>query len=392
MTNQTLKICSVVGARPNFIKIAPFCHALETLNNDVGRKGSIHHILVHTGQHYDDRMSQAFFDELNIPHADINLGIGSGSHAEQVGKTMIEFEKVIREIRPDWIVVVGDVNATCACSIVAKKEQVRLAHIEAGLRSFDMEMPEEINRLVTDRLSDLLFATDRIAVRHLLNEGVPQSRIFMVGNIMIDTLEKNRSIIEKMELSEIIRSNAINRTSGFRTNDLDGNYALVTLHRPPNVDNNEKLSEIISFVCDELSREMPVIWPIHPRTRKQLDAMNLWERLSRYPNVAWLNPLGYHSILKANMSARVVLTDSGGMQEECCVLGTPCLTLRPNTERPVTLIEHGGVSKLVGNDVTQIRHGFRELSDMPRKPSRPEFWDGHTAERIAGHLIEYSSR
>ena len=381
-----MNICSVVGARPNFIKISAFCRALRAYNEAAPAGGAIGHWLVHTGQHYDDRMSQAFFHELGIPPADVNLGIGSGSHAEQVGKTMIAFEKVVREKRPDWIVVVGDVNATCACSIVAKKEHVQLAHIEAGLRSFDMEMPEEINRLVTDRLSDLLFVPDRISEGNLLREGVPAGKIRFVGNIMIDTLLEQLPAAGRRNVDDIVAANGI--ADGISRAPRGGKegFALVTLHRPSNVDDPAGLRRIVDFICGELAPDRPVLWPIHPRTKIQLEIHGLWRQVAECGRVFLLRPLGYHDLLKLNMEAWLVLTDSGGLQEECCVLGTPCLTLRPNTERPVTLMEHGGVSLLVGNEAGRMREGYRKLAAMARTPMQPELWDGHAAERIVRHM------
>lgn len=382
-----MKLCTVVGARPNFIKIAPFCAAVAQ-HNLRASSPNIQNVLVHTGQHYDDQMSRAFFEALAIPQADINLGVGSGSHAEQVGKTMMAFEKTVREIKPDWVVVVGDVNATCACSLVAKKERVKLAHIEAGLRSFDMDMPEEINRLVTDRLADLLFVPDRMATENLVREGVPQDKVRFVGNIMIDTLERNRAKAERLDIENIVVQNRL-AGSGAKTGHLkSGTFALVTLHRPSNVDAAETLGGIAKFLVQEVAADMPVLWPIHPRTKKQLESFGLWATVAGCANVFLLHPLGYHELLKANMDARVTLTDSGGLQEECCVLGTPCLTLRQNTERPVTLVEHGGVSLLVGNGVAEIRAGYRKAREWKRTPARPELWDGHTADRIVRHLAE----
>lgn len=384
-----MKICSVVGARPNFIKIAPFCRALRQHNAAAAPGAAVEHRLVHTGQHYDDRMSKAFFEELDIPEADVNLGVGSGTHAEQVGRTMMAFETVVRAEKPDWIVVVGDVNATCACSIVAKKEHVRLAHVEAGLRSFDLDMPEEINRLVTDRLSDLLLVPDPISVDNLRSEGVAPERIRLVGNIMIDTLEKQRAAAEKLALDAIVAENAL--VDGPRP-ALDGGFALVTLHRPSNVDQPEHLRRIVAFICGEVARDMPVLWPIHPRTRVQLETLGLWGQIAAGGRVALLRPLGYRELLKANLEARLAVTDSGGLQEECCVLGTPCLTLRANTERPVTLVEHGGVSLLAGNDPQRMRDGYRRLVRLPRTPQRPALWDGHAAERMVQHLLAWPAQ
>ncbi len=386
-----MKIISVVGARPNFMKIAPFIRAIEEYNR--ANNAVIEHVLVHTGQHYDDRMSKAFFDALDIPAADINLDIGSGSHAEQVGHTMIAFEKVLQAEKPDWVVVVGDVNATCACSITAKKEHVHLAHIEAGLRSRDMAMPEEINRLVTDRLSDLLLTPDLLSGENLRREGVPEERIRFVGNVMIDTLEAQRQKAETISSADIVRENLhpdqINRQS---PSELSlSTYGLMTMHRPSNVDSLDVLGPLIDFLCDEVCPAMPLLWPIHPRAESNLKKFDLWDKVTNTPNMILLTPLGYHEMLKLNMAARVMLTDSGGLQEECCVLGTPCLTLRWNTERPVTLKEHGGASVLVGNDVERIREAWHDALNEVRQPVRPEFWDGHTATRIVRAIVEFEN-
>jgi UDP-N-acetylglucosamine 2-epimerase (non-hydrolysing) len=385
-----MKVISVVGARPNFMKIAPFIRAIEDHNVLGGER--IEHVLVHTGQHYDDNMSRAFFKALDIPEADINLGVGSGSHAEQVGKTMMEFEKVVRAENPDWVVVVGDVNATCACSITAKKEHVRCAHIEAGLRSRDMTMPEEINRLVTDRLSDLLLTPDRLSDANLRQEGVPEERIRFVGNIMIDTLEAQRSKAEKLDSCAVVVDALLpgHETLGAVQEESlrSGNVAVMTMHRPSNVDDPEILSGIMDFLMDEVARDMVLVWPVHPRTMKQMQRFGLWDKVLAHPNFLLLHPLGYHDLLRLNMTARIMLTDSGGLQEECCVLGTPCLTLRWNTERPVTLREHGGASVLVGNNVEKIRSEYRATLAMDRRPVRPELWDGNTAERIVKALVE----
>ncbi len=384
-----MKIISVVGARPNFMKIAPFCYAIERFNAADGNSW-IEHLLVHTGQHYDERMSKTFFDALNIPRPDIDLEIGSGSHAEQVGHTMIAFEKVLQEHRPDWVVVVGDVNATCACSITAKKEGIKVAHIEAGLRSFDLNMPEEINRMVTDRLSDLLLTPDRLSNENLRKEGVPKERIAFVGNIMIDTLEAHREAASKLEIDTIIKTNALDPTiSAFQHFSVSA-FSLMTMHRPSNVDRHEVLEPIIDFLLDEVCTNMPLIWPIHPRAQKQLQTFGLWEKAMQTPNLFLLHALGYHEMLRLNMDAAIMLTDSGGLQEECCVLGTPCLTLRWNTERPVTLREHGGASVLVGNNVERLRTEFHATLHSERKPQRPELWDGHTAERIVKAIVQYA--
>jgi UDP-N-acetylglucosamine 2-epimerase (non-hydrolysing) len=387
-----MKIISVVGARPNFMKIAPFIRAIQTHNRNGGEW--MDHVLVHTGQHYDDKMSKAFFEALDIPEADINLGIGSGSHAEQVGRTMIAFEKVVQQEKPDWVVVVGDVNATCACSITAKKEYIKCAHIEAGLRSRDMTMPEEINRLVTDRLADLLLTPDRLSDENLRQEGVPEERIHFVGNIMIDTLEAQRGKAGKLDPVRVVQQGLLDgqpeRTAAQKRAIEDGQMALMTMHRPSNVDDRKILADIVDFLIQEVAEDMPLVWPVHPRTMKQMQQFGLWEKALACGNFLLMHPLGYHELLRLNMAARIMLTDSGGLQEECCVLGTPCLTLRWNTERPVTLREHGGASVLVGNNVAEIRKAYRETLAMRRKPTRPELWDGKTAGRIVKVLAGWN--
>jgi len=381
-----MKIISLVGARPNFMKIAPFIRAIETYNLKYG-KPVINHMLVHTGQHYDDRMSRTFFEELRIPDADINLGVGSGSHAEQVGNTMIAFEKVLQQEKPDWVVVVGDVNATLAGSVTAKKENILCAHIEAGLRSGDLTMPEEINRLVTDRLSDLLLTPDKISGDNLLKEGADEKRIKFVGNIMIDTLESNRHRAQDISIKEIINQNRI--FDGPFEAIKDDNYAVVTLHRPSNVDIPEVINPIINFLSEVVSIDLPVIWPIHPRARKQIESFGLWDKIACNKRLILLQPVGYLEMLRLNMGARVLLTDSGGLQEECTVIGTPCITLRWNTERPITLREHGGASVLVGNNVERIRQEYLRSLKQPRNPVYPELWDGKTAIRCIEAIMNY---
>lgn len=382
-----MKIVSVVGARPNFMKVAPFCRALKAYPD-------VQHILVHTGQHYDVRMSEQFFNELDIPNPDINLEIGSGTHAEQVGRTMIAFEKVLKVEKPDWVVVLGDVNATCACSITAKKEHIKCAHIEAGLRSRDMDMPEEINRLVTDRLSDLLLTPDRLSNANLKAEGVPDEKIKFVGNIMIDTLEREREKAAALDINEIISENLIDEELAAKNAKVaksvlkDRGYVAMTMHRPSNVDQRETLVPAMRFFLDEVSKEYPIVWAIHPRAQKMLKEFGLWEEVVANENMILVKPLGYHAMLRLNMGARLFMTDSGGLQEECCVLGTPCLTMRWNTERPITLMENGGASILVGNAVAKILEAYRSQIDAPRRPMRPELWDGHTAERIAECIVK----
>ena len=362
------------------MKVAPLCRALKSYP-------AVKHMLVHTGQHYDVRMSEQFFNELDIPSPDVNLEIGSGTHAEQVGRTMIAFEKVLHEEHPDWVVLFGDVNATCACSITAKKEHVMCAHVEAGLRSRDMDMPEEINRLVTDRLCDLLFTPDRISDANLRSEGVPEEKIKFVGNVMIDTLERERSKAAALDIGEIVAANLMQGAISAPSLS-DGSYVALTMHRPSNVDGEDVFRPAVRFMLDEVASEVPLVWAVHPRTRRRLEEFRLWGEIASHPNLVLVNPLGYHAMLRLNMGARLMLTDSGGLQEECCVLGTPCLTLRWNTERPVTLMENGGASILVGNAVDKMRAAYHEQMAAPRRAMRPELWDGHAAERIAKVLAE----
>jgi len=366
-----LKIINVVGARPNFMKMAPL---IEAMNRYPER---IVHLLVHTGQHYDRRMSQAFFDDLGMPVPDIDLGIGSGSHAEQTGKIMIAFEKVCEERQPDLVVVVGDVNSTMACTITAKKLGIKVAHVEAGLRSRDMTMPEEINRLCTDVLCDYLFTTDRLADRNLEREGVLPERIFFVGNVMIDTLLKHRALSARLGLLE---------QYGLQP----GSYATLTLHRPSNVDDPAILQGILEALT-EIARELPIVFPIHPRTRKMAEQFGLSRYFTSGPQVKgiWVTePLGYLEFLHLNMHAKLVLTDSGGLQEETTVLGIPCITLRHNTERPITC--EVGTNILVGNDPAAIFAAARSVLAGQAVSGRvPELWDGRAAERIVAVLLNH---
>jgi UDP-N-acetylglucosamine 2-epimerase (non-hydrolysing) len=383
-----MKIISVVGARPNFMKVAPFIHVINDYNQSHRMK--IEHILVHTGQHYDDRMSKAFFTALNIPDADINLGVGSGSHAEQVGHTMIAFEKVLLNEKPDWVVVVGDVNATLACSVTAKKLHIKVCHIEAGLRSGDENMPEEINRLVTDRISDLLLTPDTLSSENLIREGIDEDKIQFVGNIMIDTLEKNRETANNKNIYKIVEKNLIEGQSfKFSPFSFEKKFVLMTLHRPSNVDDREILLPLIKFLLEEVSEGKRVFWPIHPRTQKQLKAFNIWEEVIKNKQLFMLHPIGYHEMLKLNMEAKIMLTDSGGLQEECTILGTPCLTLRNNTERPITLKQNGGVSVLVGSKIDDIRNNYNKLIKVEHSPVYPPLWDGKTASRCLKSILNY---
>lgn len=359
-----LKICNVVGARPNFMKIAPIVEAMSRYPEHFDQ------LLVHTGQHYDERMSRTFFHELGIPKPDLDLEVGSGTHAEQTGRVMIAFESVCQRERPDLVVVVGDVNSTLACTLTAKKLGIRVAHVEAGLRSRDMSMPEEINRLCTDVLCDYLFTTDRLAGENLRVEGISEDRIHFVGNVMIDTLLKHRALAEQRTLTT---------DWGLRPRG----YATLTLHRPSNVDDPQVLREVLDALA-EIARELPVIFPIHPRTRKTADQFGCADYFVEGLPVRglWLTePLGYLDFLHLNLNARLVLTDSGGLQEETTVLGVPCITLRHNTERPITCTE--GTNQLVGNRKAAILTAYRRIMNGNIGPGRiPEKWDGRAAERI----------
>jgi len=382
-----LKILSVVGARPNFIKIAPFLQEIKAYNKVEGN--IVQHLLVHTGQHYDDRMSEAFFQELNIPKADINLGIGSGTHAEQVGNTMIAFEKVLYKEKPDWVVLVGDVNATLACSVTSKKLCIKCCHIEAGLRSGDMTMPEEINRLVTDRLSDLLLAPDKFSVKNLKMEGVDKKKIVFVGNIMIDTLEQNKPRALLINYEDILINALDEQVEKVNYFSKLENYGLITIHRPNNVDNKRIFESITDWIINEASTNMPFIWSMHPRTIKQASQFKILRKLIECGELLLLHPIGYLEMLNLNMKSSLMITDSGGLQEECCVLGTPFLTLRWNTERPITLVDNGGTGYLVGNDIDNIRANYNNIMNEKRNPIRPELWDGRASGRILNAILSY---
>jgi UDP-N-acetylglucosamine 2-epimerase (non-hydrolysing) len=331
--------------------------------------------IVHTGQHYDANMSEVFFRELGMPAPDRHLDVGSGSHAEQTAKIMMAFEKVLLADRPDLVVVVGDVNSTLACSLTAKKLGIRVAHVEAGLRSFDTGMPEEINRKLTDAISDLLFVTENSGMRNLRAEGVPAERIFLVGNVMIDTLLRNSARIDRrdFEPSEPIR---LFREGG-------GRYAVLTLHRPSNVDNRETLAPIWGAIS-EVAQQVPVLFPVHPRTRGKIAAFGL-----NGARVTMIDPVGYLDMLYAVKGAALVLTDSGGLQEETTALGVPCVTIRENTERPVTV--DVGTNYLAGTRPEAILEAAKNiLSGRGKKGSVPPLWDGKAAERISEILLKHS--
>ena len=381
-----MKIISIVGTRPNLMKVSPFINIIKSHNNNSSKK--IKHILIHTGQHYDDNMSKIFFKELNIPHPDINLNIGSGTHAEQVGNTMIAVEKILVKEQPDWVVVFGDVNATLASSIAAKKLNINVCHIEAGLRSNDETMPEEINRILTDRISNLLLTPDMLSYNNLINEGIIPKNIQFVGNIMIDTLQFNIDKANKISCNEVVQNNMI---KGQKSINCDDDFGILTLHRPSNVDDKNTLTALIRLFIDDISQKIPLICPLHPRTQKKLKEFNLWDQLIESNKIIILNPLNYQSLLKFNIESSIMFTDSGGLQEECSILGTPCLTLRDNTERPITLIENGGTSIIVGNNIKKIKKKYNKIIKINFLPSKPKFWDGKTAKRCLNAIINYKN-
>ena len=355
----------IAGARPNFMKIAPIIHAIQEFQN----KGeAIEFRLIHTGQHYDKNMSDSFFEQLNIPHPNINLGAGGGSQAEQTAAIMVGYEKVLLDFKPDLCLVVGDVTSTMACSISAQKLNVKVAHVEAGIRSGDWTMPEEINRMVTDSITNYFFTTTSIASRNLLNSGVEKERIFWVGNTMIDTLLKNRARFIQPQIWNQI---------GLEKN----NYIVMTLHRPANVDEEFKLKELICEIIEH-SRELPLVFPVHPRTAKILTGLGISN-----DKLHLIEPLSYLEFNYLVENAKVVITDSGGITEETTVMGIPCMTLRDNTERPETVSI--GTNELVGTNPKAIAPALKILFEGNWKKGQiPELWDGRTSERIVGHLCE----
>lgn len=368
-------VLCVVGARPNFMKIAPIMRAL-------GGQGRVDARLVHTGQHYDYAMNEAFFRQLDIPAPDVSLEVGSGTHAQQTAQVMQRFEPVLDDGRADCVLVVGDVNSTIACALVAAKKGVCVVHVEAGLRSRDRTMPEEINRILTDQLSDRLYVTEREGVDNLLAEGIARDKVVFAGNVMIDTLQHNlgRAVPAVETITQACA--ATNRSAAAFLETPDG-YAALTLHRPSNVDDPAVLADLLGTL-GQLATRTPIVFPTHPRTEARIREAGLGDFLAR-GDVLPMPPLGYLEMLGLVREARLVLTDSGGLQEETTALGIPCLTLRDNTERPVTVSE--GTNHVVGTDPGTIHEVFNLiLSNGGKAGRRPELWDGHAAERIAADL------
>ncbi len=363
-----MNITIVAGARPNFMKIAPIMRAIKSYNKTAATKMTYR--LVHTGQHYDDNLSKVFFEELELPDPDINLGAGSGSQAEQSARIMIEFEKDLIQNPADLVVVVGDVTSTMACTIVAKKLSTKVAHVEAGIRSFDLSMPEEINRMVTDSIADYFFTTSEVANQNLKRIGVPESKIYFVGNTMIDSLYLS---IPKLQPPKIWRKLNLQTKS----------YFLLTLHRPSNADFPEKLLDILTTLERGAAGKL-VVFPVHPRTRKNFQPLS-----DRFPKIKAIDPLSYLQFIYLLRHTIAVITDSGGVQEESTVLGIPCITLRTNTERPETVTE--GTNELVGNDRLKLSTALANISDGHwKKGDIPRLWDGHTGERIVSALSDLS--
>jgi UDP-N-acetylglucosamine 2-epimerase (non-hydrolysing) len=360
-----LKVICVCGARPNFMKVAPLVEAFA-------QTGQIQPLLVHTGQHYDRQMSEQFFDDLGLPAPDLNLQVGSGSIATQTAEVMKRFEEVCREEQPDWVVVVGDVNSTFAAAFAASACDIPVAHVEAGLRSYDRGMPEERNRVLTDQLSTLLFVSEPSGVENLHREGVDSGRVHLVGNVMIDTLRRSQA---RAAESRVVEDLSLTSRQ----------YALVTLHRPSNVDDPETFLGIARALA-RISEDLEVVWPMHPRARARLEESVFRAVDQALEPVRKLEPLGYIDFLRLMSDARVVLTDSGGLQEETTVLDVPCLTLRENTERPITITQ--GTNRLVGTTTDGIVAAYEALCTDPPAGGAPELWDGQAARRVAKILLD----
>ncbi len=401
------KIISVVGARPNFMKVAPIHKAFNQLKIK-NEKLKIEHLICHTGQHYDEKMSKVFFEDLELPKPDFYLGVGSGSHAEQTARIIIEFEKILLQEKPDLVIVVGDVNSTIACALTAVKLGIKVAHVEAGLRSFDRSMPEEINRILTDSISDYLFVTEKSGIENLEKEGITNGKVFFTGNVMIDSLKNYLPKAENLVISHQSFVNSENgkretkllfkNNAGKEQNKIGSNnqlpmandecqltnYILVTIHRPSNVDSKENLKNIVELL-NELGEKIKVVFPIHPRTRKNLANFSLLDTLNS--NIILSDPLGYIDFITLIKNSLFVLTDSGGIQEETTFMGIPCVTLRTTTERPITV--DLGTNYLVGEDTIEAQKVCYDILDNKiKKGEIPELWDGKSAERIVQILLE----
>ena len=368
------KTAFIVGARPNFMKIAPILNAVKAFPK-------LSPILIHTGQHYDRNLSDVFFEELNVQKPDVYLGIGSGSHGEQTSRLILELEREFASLRDgdglQRVIVVGDVNSTMAATLAAVKLHIPVAHVEAGLRSFDRRMPEEINRLVTDAICDMLLVSEPDGVNNLVKEGKSDDEIFLVGNVMIDTL-----------LAQVDKAKQCDTLEKFSVEP--GNFCTVTLHRPSNVDDPEILRSLVDVLLN-ISADLKMVFPVHPRTKKKLDDFGIWKDLESAENIHCAGPLGYHDFLCLTSQSKVIVTDSGGLQEESTALGVPCLTMRENTERPITVTD--GTSTLVGNDATHLKLCLHQVIDGSYKKGRcPELWDGKASERIAKILAEDAQR
>ena len=368
--NKKIKFLIIAGARPNFMKVAPIIKQILSYSLDAANhQTQLEYLLIHTGQHYDEKMSDIFFEDLGIPSPDVNLAVGSGSHAVQTANVMIKFEPICEQEKPDWVVVVGDVNSTVACTLVCAKLGIKVAHVEAGLRSFDRGMPEEVNRIVTDALADVLLTPSTDANDNLKKEGIPDSKIKLVGNVMIDSLIAN---LEKVRASQILNQLGL----------IKKNFVYVTLHRPSNVDNQAGLTRIMSEL-ERIAEDMPVVFSMHPRTRKMCEQFGI--TFDEKKGLTVVDPLGYHDSLCLTEAARFILTDSGGIQEESTYFKTPCLTLRPNTERPVTITM--GSNKLttmdrLSADIDEVLGYSTEIGQIP------PLWDGLASERIINCLID----
>lgn len=361
-----MKIISICGARPNFMKIAP-------LAEEIKKHKEIKHIIIHTGQHYDEKLSKIFFDELGIPKPDINLEVGSGEREYQIREIKKRFRPILEKENPDLVIVVGDINSTIACAESAKEAKIKVAHVEAGLRSKDLDMPEEQNRIATDKISDYLFVTEKSGLENLEKEEISNEKVFFAGNVMIDTLIKN---LEKSKSSKILEKFDLRKKE----------YAVTTIHRPSNVDKKEDIQEILNILKDVQSH-IKLVLPLHPRTRNSLEKFNLKKEINDMPNLILTDPMGYLDFLNLISQSKFVLTDSGGIQEETTYLGIPCLTMRENTERPITITE--GSNALVGRDKSLILSNVKDILEGRFKEFRiPKLWDGKTAERIIDIILK----